>query len=105
MWKTSASYISINLSPIKLSTVASPRPRSHLTVFHSSVSRLAGMDQAIHKLNVGHYTLDVKVSQLMDRLSRMDGKTITSSHESSHDGKHSSFFMNLFSPSLCSIFQ
>ncbi|CAB1416924.1 unnamed protein product [Pleuronectes platessa] len=38
------------------------------------LSRLAGMDQAIHKLNVGHYTLDVKVSQLMDRLSRMDGK-------------------------------
>lgn len=33
------------------------------------------MDLAIHKLNVGHYTLDVKVSQLMDRLSRMDGKT------------------------------
>lgn len=36
------------------------------------------MDQAIHKLNVGHYTLDVKVSQLMDRLSRMDGKSIKS---------------------------
>lgn len=35
------------------------------------------MDQAIHKLNVGHYTLDVKVSQLMDRLTRVDGKTIT----------------------------
>lgn len=34
------------------------------------------MDQAIHKLNVGHYTLDVKVSQLMDRLSRMDGKML-----------------------------
>lgn len=34
------------------------------------------MDQAIHKLNVGHYTLDVKVSQLMDHLSRMDGKSI-----------------------------
>ena len=44
------------------------------------MSRLAGMDQAIHKLNVGHYTLDVKVSQLMDRLSRMDGKTITFSY-------------------------
>lgn len=42
----------------------------------SAVSRLAGMDQAIHKMNVGHYTLDVKVSQLLDRLSRMDGKTI-----------------------------
>lgn len=40
-----------------------------------TVSRLASMDLAIHKLNVGHYTLDVKVSQFMDRLSRMDGKT------------------------------
>lgn len=39
-----------------------------------AVSRLAGVDQAIHKLNVGHYTLDVKVSQLIDRLSRLDGK-------------------------------
>lgn len=46
---------------------------------HLSVSRLAGMDQTIHKLSVGHYTLDVKVSQLIDRLSTMDGKTITSS--------------------------
>lgn len=43
------------------------------------MSRLAGMDQAIHKMNVGHYTLDVKVSQLLDRLSRMDGKAIISS--------------------------
>lgn len=39
-----------------------------------SVSRLAGIDQAIHKLNVGHYTLDVKVSQLIDRLSKLDGE-------------------------------
>nr|XP_057927337.1 C-type lectin domain family 11 member A isoform X2 [Doryrhamphus excisus] len=38
------------------------------------LSRLAGMDQAIHKLNVGHYTLDVNVGQLMEHLSRMDGK-------------------------------
>lgn len=43
-----------------------------------TVSRLAGMDQAIHKTTVGHYTLDVKVSQLLDRLSRVDGKTIIS---------------------------
>ncbi len=43
------------------------------------------MDQAIHKLNVGHYTLDVKVSQLMDRLSRMDGETVTVSHKTSND--------------------
>lgn len=35
------------------------------------------MDQAIHKLNVGHYTLDVKVSQLMDRVIRVDGETST----------------------------
>lgn len=32
------------------------------------------MDQAIHKLNVGHYTLDVKVIQLQDRLSRLESK-------------------------------
>ncbi|KAJ8355875.1 hypothetical protein SKAU_G00186690 [Synaphobranchus kaupii] len=38
------------------------------------LSRLAAMDQAIHKLNVGHYTLDVKMSQLLDRVSRLDGK-------------------------------
>lgn len=31
------------------------------------------MDQAIHRLNVGHYTLDVKVTQLLDRVSRLDG--------------------------------
>uniref|UniRef100_A0A8C3GBD6 C-type lectin domain containing 11A n=1 Tax=Cyclopterus lumpus TaxID=8103 RepID=A0A8C3GBD6_CYCLU len=49
----------------------------HLTLcILSSVSRLAGMDQDIHKLNVGHYTLDVKVSQLMDRLIRVDGGVI-----------------------------
>lgn len=32
------------------------------------------MDQAIHKLNVGHYTLDVKVSQLLDRLLQLESK-------------------------------
>lgn len=52
--------------------------RSQPITFHFTVSRLAGMDQAIHKLNVGHYTLDVKVSQLLDRLSSIDGKTIIS---------------------------
>lgn len=31
------------------------------------------MDQAIHRLNVGHYTLDVKVTQLVDRVSQLDG--------------------------------
>ncbi|XP_022071199.1 C-type lectin domain family 11 member A isoform X1 [Acanthochromis polyacanthus] len=55
-----------------------PEPTSPVSDFENSynyvLSRLAGMDQAIHKLNVGHYTLDVKVSQLMDRLSRMDAK-------------------------------
>lgn len=49
----------------------------HLHAVLSTVSRLASMDQAIHKLNVGHYTLDVKLGQLVDRLSRMDGKTST----------------------------
>ncbi|XP_068564598.1 C-type lectin domain family 11 member A [Cebidichthys violaceus] len=55
-----------------------PEPTSPLSDFENSynyvLSRLAGMDQAIHKLNVGHYTLDVKVSQLMDRLTRVDAK-------------------------------
>lgn len=40
------------------------------------VSRLAAMDQAIHKLNVGHYTLDVKVSQLLDRVVRLESKAL-----------------------------
>lgn len=40
----------------------------------SSVSRLASMDQAIHQLNVGHYTLDVKVTQMLERISRLDNK-------------------------------
>jgi small nuclear ribonucleoprotein (snRNP)-like protein len=31
------------------------------------------MDQAIHRLNVAHYTLDVKVTQLVDRVSQLDG--------------------------------
>lgn len=48
-------------------------------ILNLSVSRLAGVDQAIHKMTVGHYTLDVKVSQLIDRLSTMDGKTTGSS--------------------------
>lgn len=38
------------------------------------LSRLASMDQAIHKLNVGHYTLDVKVVQLLERLIRLESK-------------------------------
>lgn len=38
------------------------------------LSRLAGVDQSLHRLEVGHYTLDVKVSQMMERLSRMDAK-------------------------------
>ena len=42
-------------------------------VFSLSVSRLASLDQSIHKLNVGQYTLDVKVSQLIERLTRIDG--------------------------------
>lgn len=54
-------------------------PVSPPPILNLSVSRLAGVDQAIHKLTVGHYTLDVKVSQLIDRLSTMDGKTTASS--------------------------
>ncbi|CAG5928456.1 unnamed protein product, partial [Menidia menidia] len=46
-----------------------PEPESEPTS-----QTLAGLDQAIHKLSVGHYTLDVKVSQLMDRLSKMDAE-------------------------------
>lgn len=42
-----------------------------------SVSRLAGMDQEIHKLMVGHYTVDVKLSQVMERLTTMDGTPLT----------------------------
>ncbi|XP_019745076.1 C-type lectin domain family 11 member A [Hippocampus comes] len=44
------------------------------TSYNYVLSRLAGMDQAIHKLNVGHYTLDVSMDQLIERLSRMDAK-------------------------------
>ncbi|XP_030638802.1 C-type lectin domain family 11 member A [Chanos chanos] len=44
------------------------------TTYNYVLSRLAAMDQAIHRLNVGHYTLDVKVTQLLDRISRLDGK-------------------------------
>ncbi|XP_043962084.1 LOW QUALITY PROTEIN: C-type lectin domain family 11 member A [Gambusia affinis] len=55
-----------------------PEPTSQASDFENSynyvLSRLAGIDQAIHKLNVGHYTLDVKVSQLIDRLSKLDAK-------------------------------
>lgn len=55
-----------------------PEPTAALSDFENTynyvLSRLADMDQAIHRLNVGHYTLDVKVSQLGDRLSRVDGK-------------------------------
>lgn len=43
-----------------------------------SVSRLAGMDQTIHKLTVGHYTLDVKVSQLIQRLTTLEGTSLVS---------------------------
>uniref|UniRef100_A0A3B3ZIW8 C-type lectin domain-containing protein n=1 Tax=Periophthalmus magnuspinnatus TaxID=409849 RepID=A0A3B3ZIW8_9GOBI len=53
-----------------------PEPTNPTSDFENSynyvVSRLAGLDQSIHKLNVGQYTLDVKVSQLIDRLNRMD---------------------------------
>ncbi|XP_048841622.1 C-type lectin domain family 11 member A [Brienomyrus brachyistius] len=55
-----------------------PEPTSPLSDFENSynyvLSRLHSMDQAIHKLNVGHYTLDVRLVQLLDRLSRLDAK-------------------------------
>ncbi|MBN3275529.1 CLC11 protein, partial [Polyodon spathula] len=38
------------------------------------VSRLADMDSAIHRLNVFQYNLDVKLSQLSDKVIRMDAK-------------------------------
>ncbi len=38
------------------------------------MSRLAAMDQAIHRLNVGHYTLDIKVTQLLERMSRLENR-------------------------------
>ncbi|KAM9779352.1 C-type lectin domain family 11 member A [Syngnathus typhle] len=44
------------------------------TSYNYVLFRLARMDQAIHKLNVGHYTLDVSMDQLIERLSRMDAK-------------------------------
>ncbi|KAL4649145.1 C-type lectin domain family 11 member A [Arapaima gigas] len=53
-----------------------PEPTSSLSDFETSynyvLSRLMSVDQAIHKLNVGHYLLDVKLTQLLDRLSRLD---------------------------------
>lgn len=57
--------------------------RAQIYLF-TSVSRLAAVDQAIHKLNVGHYTLDVKVSQLLDRLLQLDGK-VADVEDSIHD--------------------
>ncbi|KAJ8009058.1 hypothetical protein DPEC_G00084900 [Dallia pectoralis] len=53
-----------------------PEPTSPVSDFDQTynyiLSRLAEMDQAIHRLNVGHYTLDVKVTQLSERVSRQD---------------------------------
>lgn len=55
-----------------------PEPTTPTSDFENSynyvLSRLASLDQSIHKLNVGQYTLDVKVNQLIDRLTRMDAK-------------------------------
>ncbi|XP_061560583.1 C-type lectin domain family 11 member A-like isoform X2 [Phycodurus eques] len=57
------------------SEVDPTNPASDFEISYNYVlSRLAGMDQAMHRLNVGHYTLDVGVDQLMERLSRMDDK-------------------------------
>lgn len=57
-------------------------PSGFSLILNLSVSRLAGMDQTIHKLTVGHYTLDVKVSQLIDRLTTMDCTTLPRLHNS-----------------------
>uniref|UniRef100_W5NFC2 C-type lectin domain containing 11A n=2 Tax=Lepisosteus oculatus TaxID=7918 RepID=W5NFC2_LEPOC len=38
------------------------------------LSRLADVDAAMHRLNVAQYTLDVKTSQLIDRVSRLASK-------------------------------
>lgn len=58
--------------------VPDPEPTTPLSDFETTynyvLSRLAAMDQAIHRLNVGQYTLDVKVTQLLDRVSRLDGR-------------------------------
>ncbi|XP_063078987.1 C-type lectin domain family 11 member A [Engraulis encrasicolus] len=55
-----------------------PEPTSPVTdadsTYNYVLSRLAAMDQAIHRLNVGHYTLDVKVNQLLERITRLDTK-------------------------------
>ncbi|MGH0163163.1 UNVERIFIED_CONTAM: hypothetical protein FKN15_044267 [Acipenser sinensis] len=42
--------------------------------FSYILSRLADMDSAIHRLNVFQYNLDVKLSQLSDKVIRMDAK-------------------------------
>lgn len=54
------------------------------------------MDQAIHKLNVGHYTLDVKVSQMIDRLTRMDGKSLCLWHHFRMTDEYRVFFCFFF---------
>uniref|UniRef100_A0A674MC19 C-type lectin domain containing 11A n=1 Tax=Takifugu rubripes TaxID=31033 RepID=A0A674MC19_TAKRU len=59
---------------------AEPEPASPVSDFENSynyvLSRLAGMDQEIHKLMVGHYTVDVKLSQVIERLTTMDAKVL-----------------------------
>ncbi|XP_051510834.1 C-type lectin domain family 11 member A [Myxocyprinus asiaticus] len=58
--------------------IIEPEPTTAVSDIESTynyiLSRLAAMDQAIHKLNVGHYTLDIKVTQLLDSMSRLDSR-------------------------------
>ncbi|XP_065125063.1 C-type lectin domain family 11 member A [Paramisgurnus dabryanus] len=58
--------------------IIEPEPTTAVSDVESTynyiLSRLAAMDQAIHRLNVGHYTLDVKVLQLMEKMTRLDSR-------------------------------
>uniref|UniRef100_A0A9J7WUS2 C-type lectin domain containing 11A n=1 Tax=Cyprinus carpio carpio TaxID=630221 RepID=A0A9J7WUS2_CYPCA len=51
-----------------------PLPSEEPEKKNPELSRLAAMDQAIHRLNVGHYTLDIKVTQLLERMSRLENR-------------------------------
>uniref|UniRef100_A0A673JFV5 C-type lectin domain family 11 member A-like n=2 Tax=Sinocyclocheilus rhinocerous TaxID=307959 RepID=A0A673JFV5_9TELE len=58
--------------------IIEPEPTTAVSEMESTynyiLSRLAAMDQAIHRLNVGHYTLDIKVTQLLERMSRLENR-------------------------------
>nr|XP_696773.2 C-type lectin domain family 11 member A [Danio rerio] len=58
--------------------ILEPEPTTAVSDMESTynyiLSRLAAMDQAIHRLNVGQYTLDIKVTQLLEKVSRLDNR-------------------------------